>query len=67
MSKTDVNREYQKELDKYRSQQVVLKALLAVKDDVEKIEPEIVESINVTYLSNNLNLDQEQVYSLFGK
>lgn len=63
---TDADNEYQKELDRYWSQQVVIKALMAVKDDVEKIEPDMAASINVTYLSNDLKMDREEVYSLFG-
>lgn len=63
MSKSDAEREYQKELDRYRSQQVVINALLAVKDEVE---PDIVQSINVTYLSNDLKMDRDGVDSLFG-
>lgn len=66
MSKSDAEREYQKELDRYRSQQVVIKALMAVKDDIEQIEPDMAESINVTYLSNDLKMDREGIDSLFG-
>lgn len=66
MSKSGVDAEYQKELDRHRSQQVVIKALLAVKGDVEKNDPNIAESIHVTYLSNDLKMDREEVDSLFG-
>lgn len=66
ISKIDAHNEYQKELDRYWSQQVVIKAIMAVKDDVEKIEPDMAASINVTYLSNELKMDREEVDSLFG-
>ncbi|XP_037030009.1 uncharacterized protein LOC119069908 [Bradysia coprophila] len=66
MYKGDVNKEYEKELIRYRSQQVIMKALLAAKDYMGKTEPEVVQLINVTYLSNDLNLNRGEVDSLFG-
>lgn len=66
MSKRDVNTQYVDQLDRYRSQQAIIKALLAVKEDVVKIEPCIAESIHVTYLSNDLKMDRDEVDSLFG-
>lgn len=66
LSKSDVERDYQNELDRYRSQQVLIKALTEVKGDIARSDPDIAESINVTCLSNDLKMDQEDVDSLFG-
>lgn len=67
MIKGDVNKEYEKQLIKYRSQQVIMRALLEAKHYMDKTDPETVQLINVAYLSNNLNLKRDEVDSLFGK
>lgn len=67
LTKCDVEREYQKELDRHRSQQVLIKALMEIKNDFGQSDPDITESINLTCLTNDLKMDQEDVDSLFGK
>lgn len=67
VSKSDVSREYEKELERYRSQEVIVNALMAVKDSVDKIDPETVQLINVIYLTDDLTMNREDVDSMFGK
>lgn len=65
--KADLNAEYEREVERYRSQRIVLKALMEVKDDAQKIDPQTVQSINMIYLANELRLNRDEVGSLFGK
>ncbi len=67
ISKSDLQKEYENELARYRTQQVVIGALMAVKDNVGKIDPDIVQAINITHLADELKMNREEVDSLFGK
>lgn len=66
MYKGDVNKDYAKQLIRYRSQQVIIRALLAAKDYVDETDPGVAQLINVAHLTNDLNLNRNKIDSLFG-